>query len=221
MRRFGTLMLLLGLMAAACARSASGPANQAAPGTAANTPPPVATDGRGATSPDQASPPATAGSAAAPGGSGAQVAAAEVKFVDLDGLRAELLARRKSGRPVFVNFWATWCVPCVDELPALGNLARELGAKAPEILGVSLDALTVPEKERVEPKVREMLSQSGVSYTNLVVMGDQQSFMKAFDISGGIPLSILYDGGGKTVQRWVGTVEMDDLRRAFQSLPPA
>jgi len=214
-------MLLLALTAAACARSASGPANQTAPGVAANTPPPVATDGPRATPADQGAPPAPAGSAAATDGSGARAAVAEVKFVDLDGLREELQARRKSGRPVFVNFWATWCVPCVDELPALGNLARELGAKAPEIIGVSLDALTVPEKERVEPKVREMLSQSGVSYTNLVVTGDQQSFMKAFDISGGIPLSILYDGGGKTVQRWVGTVEMDDLRRAFQSLPPA
>jgi len=213
-------MLLFGLTAAACAKSATGPANQAAPGTAANTPPPVATDGPGATPADQGVPPAPAGSAAAPDGSGAPVAAAEVKFVDLDGLRAELQARRKSGRPVFVNFWATWCAPCVDELPALGNLARELGTKAPEFIGVSLDALTVPEKDRIEPKVRDMLSQSRVSYTNLVVMGDQQTFMKAFDISGGIPLSILYDGGGKTVQRWVGSVEMNDLRRAFQSLTP-
>jgi hypothetical protein len=66
-----------------------------------------------------------------------------------------------------------------------------------------------------------MLSQSRVSYSNLVLMGDQESFMKEFDVSGGIPLSILYDGGGKTVQRWVGSVEMNDLRRAFQSLPPA
>src|SRR5712671_4838766 len=168
MRRFGTLLLLLGLTAAACAKSASGPASQSAPGTAANTPPPVATDGPGATPADQGAPPAPAGSAAAPGGSGAPVAAAEVKFVDLDGLRAELQTRRKSGRPVFVNFWATWCAPCVDELPALGNLARELSAKDPEIIGVSLDALTVPEKDRIEPKVRDMLSQSRVSYTNLV-----------------------------------------------------
>jgi thiol-disulfide isomerase/thioredoxin len=148
------------------------------------------------------------------------VAAAQVKFVDIKGLRAELQARRKSGRPVFLNFWATWCAPCVDELPALGNLARELGASEPEIIGVSLDALTVPDKDRIEPKVRDMLSQSRVSYPNLVLMGDQESFMKEFDVSGGIPLSILYDGGGRTVKRWVGSVEMNDLRRAFQALPP-
>jgi thiol-disulfide isomerase/thioredoxin len=216
------LLLLLGLTAAACAKSATGPANQAAPGTEAGAPPPAATDGPGATPADQAATPAPAGAApaAGTGSSGSPLAAAEVKFVDLAGLRAELQARRKSGRPVFLNFWATWCVPCVDELPALGNLARELGGKDPEIIGVSLDALTVPEKERIEPKVRDMLSQSRVSYTNLVLMGDQQSFMKEFDVSGGIPLSILYDGGGKTVQRWVGSVEMDDLRRVFQRLPP-
>jgi thiol-disulfide isomerase/thioredoxin len=148
------------------------------------------------------------------------VAAAPVKFVDLDGLKAELAARKKSGRPVLLNFWATWCAPCVDELPALGNLARELGGKDPEIIGVALDALTVPDKDRIEPKVRDMLSQSRVSYANLVLMGDQESFVKQYDVSGGIPLSILYDGGGKTVKRWIGSVEMSDLRRAFQSLPP-
>ena len=222
MRHRLTLVLLIGLTAAACAKSATGPANQAAPGTAAGAAPPVATDGPGATRPDQEAPPATAGSApaAVQGNSGGPVTAAPVKFVDMDGLRAELQARRKSGRPVFLNFWATWCAPCVDELPALGNLARELRPNDPEIIGVSLDALTVPDKDRIEPKVRDMLSQSRVSYPNLVLMGDQQSFMKEFDVSGGIPLSILYDGGGKTVQRWVGSVEMNDLRRAFQSLPP-
>ena len=221
-----SLVLLIGLTAAACAKSATGPANQAAPGTAAGAPPPAATDGPGATPADQTASPAPAGSAAGgsaalQGNSGGPVAAAPVKFVDMDGLRAELQARRKSGRPVFLNFWATWCAPCVDELPDLGNLARELSPKDPEIIGVSLDALTVPDKGRIEPKVRDMLSQSRVSYPNLVLMGDQESFMKEFDVSGGIPLSILYDGSGKTVQRWVGSVEMNDLRRAFQSLPPA
>jgi thiol-disulfide isomerase/thioredoxin len=223
MHRRLPLMLLLALTAAACAKSATGPANQAAPGTEAGARPPVATDGPGATPPDQAASPAAAGaaSAASPDTSGGPVTAAPVKFVDMKGLRAELQERRKSGRPVFLNFWATWCAPCVDELPALGNLARELSPKDPEIIGVALDALTVPDKERIEPKVRDMLSQSRVSYSNLVLMGDQESFMKEFDVSGGIPLSILYDGGGKTVQRWVGSVEMNDLRRAFQSLPPA
>src|SRR5882672_453579 len=150
MRRWQALMLLFGLTAAGCARSATGPANQAAPGAAANSPPPIATDGPGAAPADQAAPPASTGSApvAAPDAAGAPAIAAPVKFVDLDGLRAELQARRKSGRPVFLNFWATWCAPCVDELPALGNLARELGARDPEIIGVSIDALTVPEKGR-------------------------------------------------------------------------
>lgn len=220
MRHRLILVLSIGLTAAACAKSATGPANQAAPGTAAGSPAPAATDGPGATPPDQTGAPAAAGSAATQGNSGGQVAAAPVTFVDMKGLRAELQERRKSGRPVLLNFWATWCAPCVDELPALGNLAREMSPKDPEIIGVSLDALTVPDKDRIEPKVRDMLSQSRVSYPNLVLMGDQQSFMKEFDVSGGIPLSILYDGGGKTVQRWVGSVEMNDLRRAFQSLPP-
>ena len=48
---------------------------------------------------------------------------ARVEFADLDRIHATLEGLR--GRPAFVNFWATWCVPCVDELPDLAALARE------------------------------------------------------------------------------------------------
>ncbi|MEK7798940.1 MAG: TlpA disulfide reductase family protein, partial [Acidobacteriota bacterium] len=50
-------------------------------------------------------------------------AQAPVAFADLDRIRAELAAYR--GRPVFVNFWATWCPPCVEELPDLAALSLE------------------------------------------------------------------------------------------------
>src|SRR6267378_4609507 len=63
---------------------------------------------------------------------------APVSFADLDGIHAELAAHR--GRPVFVNFWASWCVPCVQELPDLAGLAREGGAQGAAFLGISLDA---------------------------------------------------------------------------------
>jgi thiol-disulfide isomerase/thioredoxin len=227
MRRDHGFALVLILAAMGCARSAPAPAGQSATGAAGDTHPAIATDGPGASKPGSFAPDGSTAPGAAPAGSApaapdnasAPAAAAPVTFGDLDGLLAELAARRKSGRPVLLNFWATWCAPCVDELPALGNLSRELGAKDPEIIGVALDALTVPERERIEPKVRDMLTQSRVSYSNYVLMGEQEKFMKEFDVSGGIPLSILYDGGGKMVQRWIGTVEMNDLRHAFQSLP--
>src|SRR5262245_15533005 len=128
------IVVALGLTAA-CARSATSPAGGGSAGAGASAPAPVATDGPGSSAAT-----APAAPAAKPADTGT-VAAAPVKFVDLKGLKAELAERRKSGRPVLLNFWATWCAPCVDELPDLGNLARELGDKDPEIIGVSLDAM--------------------------------------------------------------------------------
>jgi len=218
MRRFETLLLLLGLTAAACAKSASGPANQSAPGTAANTPPPVATDGPGATPADQGAPPAPAGSAAAPGGSGAAVAAAEVKFVDLDGLRAELQTRRKSGRPVFVNFWATWCGPCVEELPQLAALSREEAALGTDFVGISTDAWVTGEGAETETKVRAFMARAGIVYTNLIYRGDQDPLLNAFKLPGPIPFSILYDGQGRIVTSWTGPVPIAEVRRRLAGL---
>src|SRR6266850_462048 len=63
---------------------------------------------------------------------------ANVEFADLDRIHAVLAGYRD--RPVFVNFWATWCVPCVDELPDLAALSREEAVRRAEFVGVSLDA---------------------------------------------------------------------------------
>jgi thiol-disulfide isomerase/thioredoxin len=146
------------------------------------------------------------------------VTPAPIAFVDLAGLQNELATRRGKGRPVFVNFWATWCAPCVQELPDLGNLAREFGDGGPEILGVSLDYLTVPDRDRVATKISDMLEQSRVSYPNFVVMSDQDSFLRSFEIIGGLPYSVLYDGAGKPAQRWSGSVVADEVRAAAAKL---
>src|SRR6266571_2779712 len=87
---------------------------------------------------------------------------APVSFSDLDGIHRELAAHR--GRPVFVNFWASWCVPCVQELPDLASLARENGAGGAVFLGVSLDAWVTGNGSETEGKVRRALAESGVGY---------------------------------------------------------
>src|SRR5262245_7848241 len=90
----------------------------------------------------------------------------DVEFADLDRIHA-VLAERK-GRPVFVNFWATWCVPCVEELPDLAALARENGEKGARFVGVSLDAWVTGNGQETEDKVRRALAAAGISYPNLI-----------------------------------------------------
>ena len=149
---------------------------------------------------------------AAPG-SGAPATAAPVSFADMGRLRADLAALK--GRPVFVNFWATWCGPCMEELPDLAAVARESAGTNVAFLGISLDAWVTGDGAESEEKVRKALASAGVSYPNLVYTGDQDPLLEGFRLPGAIPYSILYDSEGRDVKRFEAQVEIDALRRAI------
>ncbi len=163
--------------------------------------------------------------AAAPGGCGRSPrqasrgnpeASGPVSFADLPAIQAALAERR--GRAVFVNFWATWCGPCVEEMPQLASLAREYGGAGPDFIGISLDAFVTGEGEETEAKVRRALADAGVSYANLIYRGDQDPILDAFHLPGPIPYSVLYDRQGRETRTWTGPVGIDDLRRAIAGL---
>jgi thiol-disulfide isomerase/thioredoxin len=138
---------------------------------------------------------------------------ARVEFADLDRIHATL--QDLHGRPVFVNFWATWCVPCVDELPDLGALAREDAVAGGRFLGISLDAWVTGNGSETEDKVRNALAAAGVGYPNLIYRGDQDPLIEGLDLPGPIPYSVLYDGQGKRVASWTGPAAIEEVRRAI------
>jgi thiol-disulfide isomerase/thioredoxin len=77
------------------------------------------------------------------------IAASEFELVDLVGRPFRL--RDLRGRVVLLNFWATWCAPCREEMPALERLARELGPRGLTIVGVNVKE----SKHAVEAFARE------------------------------------------------------------------
>src|SRR5258705_894071 len=108
----------------------------------------------------------------------APVAAAPVSFGDMDRVRADLAALK--GKPVFLNFWATWCAPCMEELPDLAALAREAGGENMAFLGISLDSWVTGEGAETGDKVRKALASAGISYPNVVYTGDQDPLLEGF-----------------------------------------
>jgi thiol-disulfide isomerase/thioredoxin len=150
------------------------------------------------------------GSHRADGGADAD---ANVEFADLDRIHAVLAGFRD--RPVFVNFWATWCVPCVEELPDLAALSREDAVKGAGFIGVSLDAWVTGNGNETEGKVRRALAHAGVGYPNLIYRGDQDPLLEGFELPGPIPYSVLYDGRGKRTASWMGQATIEEVRRAI------
>jgi thiol-disulfide isomerase/thioredoxin len=149
------------------------------------------------------------------GGAGLE---AKVEFADLDRIHATLGGLR--GRPVFVTFWATWCVPCVEELPDLAALSREDGVAGAGFLGISLDAWVTGNGTETEDKVKRSLADAGVGYLNLIYRGDQDPLIEGLQLPGPIPYSVLYDAQGKQVASWTGKAAIQEVREGIAAAAP-
>ena len=115
------------------------------------------------------------------------------KFQDGAGKSVTLADFR--GKPVLVNLWATWCAPCVREMPTLDALAAREKA-ALHVLTVSQDM----EPGKVQPFLTER------KLTNLVAYRDPDlQFSTGMGVS--LPTTILYDAGGKEVWRVTGGMD--------------
>jgi len=100
------------------------------------------------------------------------------------------LAQRLTGKVAVVNFWATWCAPCVTELPTLDRLQGELGGDRFEVVAVSVDLKGI---EKVGPFWKEK------GYKHLAILLDQRgTMMKAFGTRG-LPTTFLVDHEGNIV----------------------
>jgi hypothetical protein len=147
------------------------------------------------------------------------LARVNARFAGIDDIHAELAERRVLGRAVLLNFWATWCGPCIEELPDLVDASRDFTGAGLEVIGVALDAWVIGTDSETDTRVRSALAHAGAEYLNIIYRGDQGPLRSAFALPGPIPYSILYDRNGGVVTRWNSQVEIDDLRREFDRLP--
>jgi len=123
--------------------------------------------------------------------------APQVAFTDTDG-RPLTLADFK-GKPVIVNLWATWCVPCLKEMPSLERLQANLDGRL-IVAAVSQDRSGA---QRVVPFVAEM------GLRRLKIYLDPKADLGRALNSRGLPTSVIIDGAGSIVGRVEGAVEWD------------
>lgn len=115
---------------------------------------------------------------------------------DVPALKQAIAARR--GQVVVVNFWATWCGPCVAEMPALAALSRKYTGRGLAVIGVSMDTPSLLHS-RVEP----LMTQKGVTYpVYLARTPDPEMLIRAFGggWQGDLPQTFIYDRQGRLVK---------------------
>ena len=134
---------------------------------------------------------------------------ASLELIDLDGV-AEL-SRNDSDDLLLVNLWATWCGPCVAELPELVTMHRMYRNRDFRLVTISLD-----EPEHRE-EAQEMLNEHHVSAANyLLDSGDLDAFAEALDPEwpGPVPYTLLIAPGGEVIYRHVGAIDPLEVKRA-------
>ena len=99
-----------------------------------------------------------------------------------------------AGKPLLVNLWATWCAPCIAELPTLDAIARSESA--------GLQVITIAEDSAPPEKIVQFLADRGVSALPALI--DPESDLTFHYGTGTLPTTVLYDAQGKEVWRYVG-----------------
>ena len=120
------------------------------------------------------------------------------------------------GKVTLLNFWATWCKPCVKEFPELVKLYRTYKEKGFELLFISLD---VPED--VEPKLKPFLQKQGVDFTTYYSTFKQpEELMDYIDKNwqGAIPTKYIYDKEGNMKSSILGTKSYEQFEKEIVPL---
>jgi len=113
------------------------------------------------------------------------------------------------GRVVLVDFWATWCVPCLSEIPMFNQLKKDYQPRGVEVIAISLD-------EEGAAKVKPFLKAHPMDYTQ--VIGDQNT-AAAFNIpDSSLPVTLLIDKQGRVRFRHVGITKKDTFETEINQL---
>jgi thiol-disulfide isomerase/thioredoxin len=128
----------------------------------------------------------------------------------------QALLKRDGGRPLLVNYWATWCDPCRDEFPDLVKIDKQYRPKSIDFIAVSLDDLA--DLKTAVPKFLREMRATMPNY--LLNVSDPEPAIKSVDPAwdGALPATFLYNSKGEVVYKHFGRVNTAELRAAIEKV---
>lgn len=139
----------------------------------------------------------------------AEAAQTAVKVSLIDDAKFRELLKPKNGKPLLINFWATWCEPCREEFPDLVKIDADYRGKI-DFITVSLDF-----EEELNRAVPQFLAQMKAEMPGyLLVSANEDAIISSVskDWSGGLPFTVLYNEKGELIYFRQGKVKTDVLR---------
>ena len=109
-----------------------------------------------------------------------------------------------AGKPLLLNFWATWCPPCVDELPMLNDFYRQQSPAGWQVLGLAIDQPSA---------VRKFLQRIPLEFpVGLAGLGGTDLGRSLGNLTGGLPFTVVLGASGRVLHRKMGQVTPQDLK---------
>jgi thiol-disulfide isomerase/thioredoxin len=145
----------------------------------------------------------------------AATAAATPRLIAADARRILAEARRPGASATLVNVWASWCQPCVAEMPELLRLEREYRAKRLRVILVSADF------DSAAPA--RFLADRGVDFDTYLKTGDDMTFINTLDRrwTGALPATFVFDANGAPRAFWEGRADFEKFESAVRGAMPS
>lgn len=126
---------------------------------------------------------------------------AATEFRGLDGTRHTLA--ELSGKPTVVNFWATWCIPCKEEMPRLQTLSERYEPKGVRFIAISMDGA------ETQPRISGLIAKRHFGVP--VWTGATESTLKELQLGNVLPATLILDENGIAIGKIVGEAREKDI----------
>ena len=114
------------------------------------------------------------------------------------------------GKVLLVNFWATWCPPCVEEMPELVDLQNSSEIKNLQIVGIGVDSPSNIQQFTKKYQISYSILMAGMEGTEIArALGNQ---------AGGLPFTVLLDSEGRVRQTYLGRLNMNQVKTDLANL---